>query len=345
MTPNTKNPAPITLDAIRDALTAAGIDPATAAAIMADAYSEPETAAEIGTACRVHVTQHSSTGKLADMLSIGTPASLNPRCQARQKCAAAICAKCYAESLLKQRGDLAARLAENFEILTAGVLTPAETPRIKSALPARIESFGDTANATQAANYLLTARRNPGQPFGVWSKNPDHYAAALDMIGGTWPENLSFVYSVPTMDPANVDDIAARFKAKYGFIQYVFAVYTSRANARAAGHPINCAHRQCKTCLQCYRPRPLAAAPVIVSELLKAKQNGETRRAHDAVRAYLKQHAPNLPKQAALEIKGDAVRKAATIADVRALAAGHDVTPDEIAAEALQIIARAYPAA
>jgi len=344
MNTNTNTAATITPDAIRAALTAHGIDPATAAAILADAYTAPLTAAEIGTACRVHATHHSDSGKLAGMISYGTGAAENPRCKARRTCALAICAHCYADALLKQRTTLAAALRENAAVYTDHIFTPAETPRPAAGLPVRFESFGDSIDSTHAANHILTARRNPDRVFAVWSKNPDHYAAALDRIGGTWPENLSFVYSVPVMDPANVDEIAARIKTRYGFVQYVFVVYSTRATARAAGHPINCAHRQCRTCLRCYSPRPLAAAPVIVAELLKSRQNAETRKAHAAARTYLQENAPHLTQKQADEIRRAAVRTAATLADVAALAAGHDVTPDEIAAETLRAIARTYPA-
>lgn len=336
------------LDTIRAALAAAGINPAAAAVILADAYGTADTADTtpadgIGTACALHITRHSDGGKLAGLLSIGTPATINPRCQARQKCAAGICAKCYAESLLALRKGLSDGLTENAGILSTHLLTAAETPLFNGPEPIRFESFGDTINATHAANYILIARRNPqARALAVWTKNPDHYRAALEMVGGDWPQNLPLIYSVPVIDCADVDRVAARIKAKYPFVAGVFAVYSTRAAARAAGHPINCAHRGCLSCLRCYTCRATAAAPVIITELLKSRQNAETRAAYAAVRAYLAAAAPYLSEKAADTARRAAVRTAAAQTEARAALAGTDPTTADFTAAALAVIGGQY---
>lgn len=342
-----KNPATITAataDAVRAALAAYGINPADAvAALTAEQTDEqPARPVEIGTRCRIHITHHSERGKLADGLSIGTPVTLNPRCQARRKCSRAICAQCYADAETRRKPGLMDGLTRNAEILTAGILTPEETPAFPPAPFVRVESFGDSIDSTHAANYILSARRNPGRRFGVWSKNPDHYRAALDIIGGTWPENLSFVYSVPVTDPDDVDGIAARMKSRYPFIQYVFAVFTDRAKARAAGHPVSCAHRQCRTCLTCYTPRPLDAAPVVVVELLKAVQANETRRAYAAARAYMATGFADLSKTARGNAGSAAVTAAAAALETAAARIGTDPDPDEITVRAVATLAARF---
>ena len=352
MTQNSTTPATITAATVRAALIAAGMDPQTitpatiraalqelaATAGQNAANATTAAAARIGTRCRLHITTHADGSKMQDIRSISSNAADNPRCQARQAHAGSICAHCFSAALTAMRKGLAKATTENGEILRERLLTPEEIPAINDNI-FRFESFGDTANKTHAANFMLIAAANPGTVFSVWTKNPDHYRQAL-RDGIRKPANLIIILSIPALDAPYINP--ARIKAVNPFIDKIFAVYTSRAAARAAGFPINCGAYQCKKCLRCYTiPADRNAAPEVVAELLKSKANAESRKAGQAVRAYL-QTVAGLDGKKLYAAARPYVRAGHAAAQAAATAANTDPTPDDITRAALTMAARVY---
>lgn len=207
---------------------------------------------------RIHVTTHKSTArshsKLDGLQSVSTSALANDLCAAHRNVEGSICQKCYATTMAKRFSGLNKNNMENGDLLQtyligegAWALLPINT------IYARIESFGDVANVTQARNYIRIVRSHPLTNWGIWSKNAAIWAEAFRLEGK--PSNCTYVHSSMFID--RCDDVPASI-AQY--VDHTFTVYNKKTN-----HEITCGGRQCATCLRCYRKD----TPVEVAELQK----------------------------------------------------------------------------
>lgn len=241
---------------------------------------------------------HNMTGKMENILSLSTNCFCNPVCIARMKAGIGICAECFAAWIETQYSGVFENTALNAEVLTSMVLPLAVIPVI-DADELRIESFGDTANWKQAANYLNMARQNPLVPVTAWTKNPNHYTEAIKR-GYSKPENFTLIYSSPELNtPA---DIKPGFES---IIDKRFTVYTLDwldKNGLDASF-INCGGRSCKACQRCYNNARRTGFDV--RELLKkdADKARKTRGGEwETWTAETLESMPENVKQAALDI-------------------------------------------
>lgn len=195
----------------------------------------------------IHVTTHSNGTKMAGIQSVGTTSLVNPICRKRKEICDGVCAHCYADSLCKLRTSLNVRLMENFEKLTSRLLTPKEAEAVPvSTLLARIESFGDVANVTQARNYIRIIRAHKWIQFGIWSKNWGIWRAAFIKEGK--PKNCTYVHS--SMHLNHVDDVSPLMKK---YVDHVFTVWTKDQYPEFEGGKTECAGLSCAQCQKCYR--------------------------------------------------------------------------------------------
>jgi hypothetical protein len=196
----------------------------------------------------IHVTQHSDNTKMAGIQSIGTTSLVNPICQRRKEVCGGICSHCYAANLCKMRASLNQHLAKNYEKLTAKLLSPTEAAAVPvTSLIARIESFGDVANVTQARNYIRIIRAHKWIQFGIWSKNWGIWHAAFKKEGK--PRNCTYVHSSMNVNSA---DWVHPFMQKY--VDHVFTVWdkTLYPQVIAANPASECAGLSCAKCQKCY---------------------------------------------------------------------------------------------
>lgn len=227
-----------------------------------DAGKTITTARQIEALACLHVSE-SMTGKLEDVNAISTASSANPICQARSKDCDSICSHCFALLTLDRYNDLEQAAIVNLVILNAMVYSRAawKTARIPASAAGdifRIEAFGDTASAIQAANYVIMAATHRHiKAFGIWSKNLGFWASAFEALGK--PRNIIFTASSPVMNtPATIPE---RFR---WFLDHVFTVYTSDY-AIAHDININCGDRKCANCRRCYKRTTETAVSEIVN--------------------------------------------------------------------------------
>lgn len=191
---------------------------------------------------------HNMTGKMYNILSLSTNCFCNPCCIARMLAGVGICAECFAAGVESQYTGVFENTAFNAKVLAGSVL-PLEVLPLIDADELRIESFGDTANWKQAANYMNIARVNPTLPVTAWTKNPGHYKEAIRR-GYTKPDNFTLIYS--SLELNTPADIPETFET---IIDKRFTVYTLEwldNNGLDAGF-INCGGRSCKNCQRCYK--------------------------------------------------------------------------------------------
>lgn len=192
----------------------------------------------------VYVSDYMS-GKMTGIPAISTSVLENKICQARAKIEDSICAHCFAMNTLMRYHMLEQHLKENTEVLTERVLNDWELPKFDyTVLMVRLEAFGDTNNVIQAINYLNIARINRHVRVGGWTKNPIHWAAAIEEVGK--PENLNLIYSSPRLN-----ECRENIFEKYPFFDKVFTVYT-KEYIEEYGIIINCGGKQCRQCGLCY---------------------------------------------------------------------------------------------
>lgn len=194
----------------------------------------------------IHVTNHSDNTKMAGIQSIGTTSLCNPICQKRKEICNGICSHCYADSLCKMRKNLNMHLVQNFEKLTSRLMTPKEADAVPvTSLIARIESFGDVANVTQARNYIRIIRSHKWITFGIWSKNWGIWHAAFKKEGK--PKNCTFVLSSMHI---NRKDEAPPLMIPY--VDHVFTVWDKAHYPEFEGGLTECAGLCCAKCQKCY---------------------------------------------------------------------------------------------
>lgn len=206
---------------------------------------------------------HHMTDKMSNILALSSNCLANPVCLARIKAGIGICAECFAASVETRYSGVFENTSYNAQLLSSMVL-PASMIPVIDADELRIESFGDTANWIQAANYLQMAIYNPLVPVTAWTKNPGHYAEAIRR-GYRKPDNFTLIIS--SVELNTPCEIKPEFAA---IIDKRFTVYTLEyldTNGIGMGF-INCGGRSCKTCQRCYNRAKTTGFDV--RELLKA---------------------------------------------------------------------------
>lgn len=184
----------------------------------------------------VHVSD-SMSGKMAGIPSISTSCLCNPICIQRMKDGNSVCAHCFAEATLTRYKAAGAAMESNYKLLTDSVLPLEMLPVFCNVSIARIESFGDLANVTQAINYANICKVNPNVRFAWWTKNAAILKKAFDIVGK--PANVVIIESAPKLD--------AEITASNEYVDKTFTVYT-----KASPDFINCGARCCATCRRCY---------------------------------------------------------------------------------------------
>ena len=197
----------------------------------------------------IHVTKHSDGTKMHGIQSISTTSLCNPICRKRKTLCTGICAHCYADALCKLRHTLDTHLQQNYETLTRGLLTRKEAAAVPvTSSIARIESFGDVGNVTQARNYIRIIKAHPRIRFGIWSKNWGIWLAAFKAEGK--PTNCTYVHSSREINIA--DTIDPRMKP---YVDHVFTVWDKKTypDVIKKSPRTECAGLSCINCRKCYR--------------------------------------------------------------------------------------------
>lgn len=209
---------------------------------------------------------HNMSDKLAGILALSTNCLLNARCLERMKKGDSICAKCYAANIQLMRAGVLQNTSYNTIALNEKVLPIEIIPDLSEYAELRIEVLGDTGSWIAAANYMDIARENPTVAVTAWTKNPDHYAKAIEN-GYSKPENFTLILSSPIINkPAAVKEYFYP-----GLVDHVFTVYTWDyiiSNGLDESF-INCGGRSCKTCQLCYKYGK-ASKKYFINELLKS---------------------------------------------------------------------------
>lgn len=184
----------------------------------------------------VHVSD-SMSGKMTGIPSISSSCLCNPICIQRMKDGNSVCAHCFAEATLTRYKAAGAAMESNYKLLTDSVLPLDMLPVFCNVSIARIESFGDVANVTQAINYANICKVNPNVRFAWWTKNAAILKKAFDIVGK--PANVVIIESAPKLD--------TEITASNEYVDKTFTVYT-----KADADFINCGARCCATCRRCY---------------------------------------------------------------------------------------------
>jgi hypothetical protein len=179
----------------------------------------------------VHITQGS--GKLAGIISINTPTSTNPFCQAMQK-KDSVCKSCYAQRYEKLRPNIVEAFKRNL-FLSERELLPQEIPAINKQI-ARFASYGELINMMHFINLLRIALANPRTIFTLWTKRYRIVQRVLNVLGK--PDNLILIYSSP---------IVGKVSALPKGFDKVFTAFARGSDMT----DINC-HGSCNTCRLCY---------------------------------------------------------------------------------------------
>lgn len=206
------------------------------------------------------------TGKMTGIPSLSTSPLTNTRCQGRCKVPGTICSLCYSVAMQRRYHGLDGALRRNGAILYHTVIPAEDWPVLFSYDIFRIEAFGDLQTVIQGVNYINFMRRNPCVSFGVYTKNPDLYAAALAMCGYDHckPSNMVVNYSSPYVNAVN----DATYHRYEWMIDHIFTVVDAQG-VGAIGGPsaINCGARRCNCCRQCYAH----GGPLYIWEALKSQ--------------------------------------------------------------------------
>lgn len=214
--------------------------------------------------------KHKRNSKLDGINSLSTCCLDCLFCIARMKDVNSICFHCYAGTQQKTQLALQDRNTIN-GIILRNVIIPSWAWK-KYINPAdlskffRIESFGDTANHTQAINYLNFVNAFKRVHFAIWSKNIGLWAIVFSQ--NEKPHNLSYVHSCNKVNCCEI----ARIK-KYDFVDHIFTVFDKKFIDL---HNINitCGGKSCmKDCIRkgigCYYPKSEGKEITQQNELLK----------------------------------------------------------------------------
>lgn len=200
-------------------------------------------------------------GKMVGIDSLSSSCLANPICQKRRTIDGSVCQGCFAAAMMEgmYRHTMPEVYAENYRILTTGLIDYDSIPIFPTIL-GRIESFGDTANWIQAANYIQVIRKNPLTHFGWWSKNINFIEEAI-RNGYELPDNVQIVQSSMML---NVPEAP-----KADFVSKVFTVYTADYLEEHPEVNINCGTRTCIACKHCYVDNPDGVSVEYINEIYR----------------------------------------------------------------------------
>jgi len=201
----------------------------------------------------LHITKN-HTGKMEGMQSLSTSCKGNPNCAKFAQIEGSVCAKCYAQRMMKMYKNLDGCLEKNAEILSKIDLSKQTEliPQINAAF-FRFEAFGDLLNEQHVKNFFTIAKANPDTHFALWTKNPKLIANVIDE-GINKPDNLNIIVSSLFLN--KVVDL------DYDFIDKIFTVYDKE---HADQVTINCGKKKCIDCKLCYKKNDVK----YINELLK----------------------------------------------------------------------------
>lgn len=209
-----------------------------------------------------YCTDH--TGKMQGIPSVSTSCLASRICASRRNIEGSICKECFSFAMMTgiyRSGNMANVYAENYRILTSGILDDSAIPLFGTVL-GRIESFGDINNWIQAANYIKIIRRNPMTRFGWWTKNPQFIQEAIDR-GYRLPPNVSIVQS--SMMKNRQDDVT------YPFVSKLFTCYDKDYLKQHPEVDINCGARSCMLCQRCYLKNKRGIKVEIINETVNKR--------------------------------------------------------------------------
>ena len=225
------------------------------------AHDEDKTADRIIALKAVKISHHTSE-KIEDADSVDSCSSCD-FCEKASHCAGWICQKCYARRMNKRYINSLIRHAANVAILMVRDFTSAELAAMSaSALYVRINSDGETPNATSARNILKWAGRpeNKARNIGYWYKNTPAIREALETVKK--PSNVILVQSSP---------ITGKTAEWDGISDVIFTVFETleEVNAAIAAGARRCNGVKCKDCgWKCYQKQhKTTGRPVYVAEL------------------------------------------------------------------------------
>ena len=214
-------------------------------------------------------TEHAIGSKMEGVPSISTCCLSNPACLARMRMGEAVCAQCFANSLLSIRNGLKLTTTRNYHILNTSVIKKApmikwtrKMLQINHTRIVRIESFGDVASVQQAINYIRIAQANPDCNFAAWTKNLWFWVQAFRKVGK--PKNLTLVFS-----SLRINEISAIPEWAREWVDHRFTVFTKEF-LDAHGMCSNCAGISCASCQKCYRND----TDFDIIEILRPKKKG-----------------------------------------------------------------------
>lgn len=193
-------------------------------------------------------------GKMEGVPAVSTSCLMNPYCLARLEKAIdegdteCICIQCYAMDGVAYKKGLRDNLLQNFELLNSRVLSEEELIKVRKFVEIfRIEAFGDAASVTQCINYINIVNINPHVTFTAWTKNPNLWNQAFEMMGK--PSNLIMVLS------SEKKNVVTDLYKKYEWVDHVFTVYSIdwlKENNIDIEKFINCGGNKCNDCRNCY---------------------------------------------------------------------------------------------
>lgn len=207
-------------------------------------------------------------GKMLDVWAFSTLSLVNPLCQIRMRNNKLVCAHCYVKNSLYICAVLNyvqnSYILMNYELPTEWIPVIREKCARKHPI-IRIESFGDLFCILQAENYLRIVHANPAFRFGMWTKNPNYLAQAIDNMGK--PENLSTVWS---MSVVNKMDFSDKFDSYFDhkFIVVEDSNLKDKYLMNPGFYPCKCGKHSCMNCQKCYTRKGFSK-PTTAVELLR----------------------------------------------------------------------------
>lgn len=251
----------IDFEELRCQLETCGIDTITHALELYDAAR----AGDINAAHELiyYMLNNNMTGKMENMVALGTSCKLNPACKLNQLNKESVCFHCYAEIMRK---TTAYKQALNTYVLCTYVFPYEQIPYMNYN-KFRFESFADILNKNQVINYLKIARKNNYINCAIWTKRPQVlHAVIMKDFDGVKPENLSVVVSSFNLNEAvNVKDLYT-LKNGADMVNHVFTVYNADY-AIENNIKIQCGASRCLPCGLCYSLK----TDYYINEILKAE--------------------------------------------------------------------------
>lgn len=219
----------------------------TAAEILEKA-PEDMTATDRARLLMIYNVAYHESGKIEGVFSLDSTATNCVFCQRMREAAKLnpdiICGHCYDAKQEMYKIQALNRHTLNMLIMSRVDFTIEELKALHVYGLVRVNSSGDAANKTYAANMIKFAFAHPDCKVAIWSKNAPAYIAACDEYGK--PENVTMIQSSVFINkPGKL--------AKY--FDHMFTVYNDAAavNEAIQGGACECNGKKCSECgYKCY---------------------------------------------------------------------------------------------